>query len=86
MLPYNNYRNKLMDEKLICVSGIAKVEETGRSMLVLKDISLGPPHLSTEVRHLDRDGAQGPSDSPNSGAGAQQLTRHSPCLGHQTGD
>ncbi|TKC45879.1 hypothetical protein EI555_009270, partial [Monodon monoceros] len=49
LLPYNNYRNKLMDEKLICVSGIAKVEETGRSMLVLKDISLGPPRLSTEV-------------------------------------
>ncbi|KAB0405908.1 hypothetical protein E2I00_012801, partial [Balaenoptera physalus] len=49
LLPYNNYRNKPMDEKLICVSGIAKVEETGRSMLVLKDISLGPPHLSTEV-------------------------------------
>uniref|UniRef100_A0A8C9BFV5 Transglutaminase 7 n=1 Tax=Phocoena sinus TaxID=42100 RepID=A0A8C9BFV5_PHOSS len=48
LLPYN-YRNKLMDEKLICVSGIAKVEETGRSMLVLKDISLGPPRLSTEV-------------------------------------
>ncbi|XP_042091270.1 protein-glutamine gamma-glutamyltransferase Z isoform X1 [Ovis aries] len=48
-LPYNNYRNKLTDEKLIRVSGIAKVEETGRSMLVLKDISLEPPHLSIEV-------------------------------------
>ncbi|KAM9646749.1 LOW QUALITY PROTEIN: protein-glutamine gamma-glutamyltransferase Z [Trichechus inunguis] len=49
LLPYNNYRNRLTDEKLIRVSGIAQVEETGRSMLVLKDISLEPPHLSTEV-------------------------------------
>ena len=65
-LPYNNYRNKLTDEKLIRVSGIAKVEETGRFMLVLKDISLEPPHLSIEVRHLDRGGA---SDSANPGAG-----------------
>lgn len=59
LLPYNNYRNKLTDEKMIRVSGIAKVEGTGRSMLVLKDISLEPPDLSIEVRHLDRDGAQG---------------------------
>ena len=58
-LPYNNYRNKLTDEKLIRISGIAKVEETGKSMLVLKDISLEPPHLSIEVRHLDREGAGG---------------------------
>ncbi|XP_008572239.1 PREDICTED: protein-glutamine gamma-glutamyltransferase Z [Galeopterus variegatus] len=49
LLPYNNYRNKLTDEKLIRVSGIAKVEETGRSLLFLKDISLEPPHLSIEV-------------------------------------
>ncbi|XP_006883273.1 PREDICTED: protein-glutamine gamma-glutamyltransferase Z [Elephantulus edwardii] len=49
LLPYNNYRNRLTDEKLIRVSGIAKVEETGKSMLVLKDISLEPPHLSIEV-------------------------------------
>ncbi|KAF5925503.1 hypothetical protein HPG69_001950 [Diceros bicornis minor] len=49
LLPFNNYGNKLTDEKLIRVSGIAKVEETGRSMLVLKDISLEPPHLSIEV-------------------------------------
>ncbi|PNJ15973.1 TGM7 isoform 1 [Pongo abelii] len=49
LLPYSNYRNKLTDEKLIRVSGIAEVEETGRSMLVLKDISLEPPHLSIEV-------------------------------------
>ncbi|XP_007933514.1 protein-glutamine gamma-glutamyltransferase Z [Orycteropus afer afer] len=49
LLPYNNYRNKLTDEKLIRVSGIAKVEETGRSMLILKDISLEPPQLSIEV-------------------------------------
>ncbi|XP_059039394.1 protein-glutamine gamma-glutamyltransferase Z [Mustela lutreola] len=49
LLPYDNYRNKLTDEKLIRVSGIAKVEDTGRSMLVLKDISLEPPHLSIEV-------------------------------------
>ncbi|XP_072818684.1 protein-glutamine gamma-glutamyltransferase Z isoform X1 [Vicugna pacos] len=48
-LPYNNYKNKLTDEKLIRVSGIAKVAETGRSMLVLKDISLEPPHLAIEV-------------------------------------
>lgn len=69
-LPYNNYRNKLTDEKLIRVSGIAKVEETGRSMLVLKDISLEPPHLSIEVRHLGRAGAGGvPSDSANPAAG-----------------
>ncbi|KAM9202884.1 LOW QUALITY PROTEIN: protein-glutamine gamma-glutamyltransferase Z [Dugong dugon] len=47
--PYNNYRNRLTDEKLIRVSGIAQVEETGRSMLVLKDISLEPPYLSIEV-------------------------------------
>ncbi|XP_006831948.1 PREDICTED: protein-glutamine gamma-glutamyltransferase Z [Chrysochloris asiatica] len=49
LLPYNSYRNRLTDEKLIRVSGIAKVEETGRSMLVMKDISLEPPHLSIEV-------------------------------------
>ncbi|XP_047625151.1 protein-glutamine gamma-glutamyltransferase Z [Phacochoerus africanus] len=49
LLPYNNYRNKLTDEKMIRVSGIAKVEGTGRSMLVLKDISLEPPDLSIEV-------------------------------------
>ncbi|XP_075388413.1 protein-glutamine gamma-glutamyltransferase Z [Tenrec ecaudatus] len=49
LLPYNNYRNRLTDEKLIRVSGIAKVKETGRFMLVLKDISLESPHLSIEV-------------------------------------
>ncbi|XP_058146079.1 protein-glutamine gamma-glutamyltransferase Z [Dasypus novemcinctus] len=49
LLPYNNYKNKLTDEKLIRVSGIAKVKETGRSMLVLKDILLEPPHLSIKV-------------------------------------
>ncbi|XP_011890379.1 PREDICTED: protein-glutamine gamma-glutamyltransferase Z isoform X2 [Cercocebus atys] len=49
LLPHSNYRSKLTDEKLIRVSGIAEVEETGRSMLVLKDISLEPPHLSIEV-------------------------------------
>ncbi|XP_039744474.1 protein-glutamine gamma-glutamyltransferase Z [Pteropus medius] len=49
LLPYNNYRNKLTDEKLIRVSGIAKVEGTGKSILVLKDISLDPPHLSIEL-------------------------------------
>lgn len=69
MLPFDNYRKKLMDEKLIRVSGIARVEQTGRSLLVLKDISLETPHLSIEVRHLVRDWAQGPSDSPNPGAG-----------------
>ncbi|ELW48107.1 Protein-glutamine gamma-glutamyltransferase Z [Tupaia chinensis] len=49
LLPYNSYRNRLTDEKLIRVSGIARVEETGKYMLVLKDISLEPPHLSIEV-------------------------------------
>ncbi|KAF6133295.1 transglutaminase 7 [Phyllostomus discolor] len=49
LLPYINYRNKLTDERLIRVSGIAEVEGTGRSILVLKDISLEPPHLSIEV-------------------------------------
>ncbi|XP_062060740.1 protein-glutamine gamma-glutamyltransferase Z [Lepus europaeus] len=49
LLPYSTYRNKLTDEKLIRVSGIAEVEKTGRSILVLKDISLEPPHLSIEV-------------------------------------
>ncbi|XP_066130242.1 protein-glutamine gamma-glutamyltransferase Z [Saccopteryx bilineata] len=49
LLPYDNYRNKLTDEKLIRVSGIAEVEGTQRSILVLKDISLEPPHLSIEV-------------------------------------
>ncbi|XP_047395245.1 protein-glutamine gamma-glutamyltransferase Z [Sciurus carolinensis] len=49
LLPYNNYRNKLTDEKLIRVSGIAEVEKTGQSMLVLKDLSLEPPLLSIEV-------------------------------------
>lgn len=49
LLPYNSYRNKLTDEKLVRLSGIAKVEETGWSMLVLKDLSLEPPHLSIEV-------------------------------------
>ncbi|XP_008057826.1 protein-glutamine gamma-glutamyltransferase Z [Carlito syrichta] len=49
LLPYSSYRNKLTDEKLIRVSGIAEVEETGRCMLVLKDISLEPPHLTIEV-------------------------------------
>jgi hypothetical protein len=56
LLPYSSYRNKLTDEKLIRVSGIAKVEETGRSILVLKDFSLEPPHLSIEVRSLDSAG------------------------------
>lgn len=37
------------------MSGIAEVEETGRFILVLKDFSLEPPHLSIEVRCLDRD-------------------------------
>lgn len=68
LLPYDNYRNKLTDEKLIRVSGIAKVEGTRGFLLALKDISLEPPHLSIEVRHLDRDGLQGSSDSPNLGA------------------
>ncbi|KAM4828967.1 protein-glutamine gamma-glutamyltransferase Z, partial [Thomomys bottae] len=49
LLPYSNYREKLTDEKLIRVSGIAKVEGTGRNMLVLKDFCLEPPHLSIEV-------------------------------------
>ncbi|XP_058521952.1 protein-glutamine gamma-glutamyltransferase Z [Ochotona princeps] len=49
LLPYSSYRNKLTDEKLIRVAGIAEVEETGRSMLVLKDISLEPPHLSIKA-------------------------------------
>ncbi|XP_029414114.1 protein-glutamine gamma-glutamyltransferase Z isoform X2 [Nannospalax galili] len=49
LLPYSNYRNNLTDEKLIRVSGIAEVEETGRSILVLKDFSLEPPCLSIEV-------------------------------------
>uniref|UniRef100_A0A8C4M1H8 protein-glutamine gamma-glutamyltransferase n=2 Tax=Equus asinus TaxID=9793 RepID=A0A8C4M1H8_EQUAS len=49
LLPFNNYGNKLTEEKLIRVSGIAKVKETGRSMLVLKDISLEPPHLSIKA-------------------------------------
>ncbi|XP_010623119.1 protein-glutamine gamma-glutamyltransferase Z [Fukomys damarensis] len=49
LLPYNSYRNKLTDEKLVRLSGIAKVEETGWSMLVLKDLSLEPPHLSIQV-------------------------------------
>ncbi|CAO2579171.1 Protein-glutamine gamma-glutamyltransferase Z [Lemmus lemmus] len=56
LLPYSNYRSKLTDEKLIHVSGIAEVEGTGRFILVLKDFSLEPPHLSIEVRCLDRDG------------------------------
>ena len=69
------------------MSGIAKVEETGRFMLVLKDISLEPPHLSIEVRHLDREGAVGGAlTQPTQGLGVQQLTRHSPCPGHQTDD
>lgn len=68
LLPYSNYRNQLTDEKLIRVSGIAEVEGTGRSTLVLKDISLEPPHLTIEVKPLDRDGTQGPADSPNPGA------------------
>lgn len=59
LLPYNNYRNKLTDEKLIRVSGIAEVEETGRSVLVLKDLSLEPPLLSIEVRSVDRNGGPG---------------------------
>ncbi|XP_053452017.1 protein-glutamine gamma-glutamyltransferase Z isoform X2 [Nycticebus coucang] len=49
LLPFDNYRNKLTDEKLIRVSGIAEIRGTGRSMLVLKDISLEPPRLSIEV-------------------------------------
>uniref|UniRef100_A0A8C5KKA4 protein-glutamine gamma-glutamyltransferase n=2 Tax=Jaculus jaculus TaxID=51337 RepID=A0A8C5KKA4_JACJA len=49
LLPYSDYRNKLTDEKLIRVSGIAEVEETGQSILVLKDFSLEPPRLSVEV-------------------------------------
>lgn len=68
LLPYDNYRNKLTDEKLIRVSGIAEVEGMRRFLLVLKDISLEPPHLSIEVRHLDRGALQGSSDSPNLGA------------------
>lgn len=69
MLPYSSYRNKLTDEKLIRVSAIAEVQEMGSFILVLKDISLEPPHLSIEVRHLHRDGAQGSSDPPNAGPG-----------------
>lgn len=56
LLPYNNYRDKLTDENLIHVAGIAEVEETGQFILVLKDFSLEPPHLSIEVRSLDIDG------------------------------
>lgn len=56
LLPYSSYRDKLTDEKLIHVSGIAEVEETGQFILVLKDFSLEPPHLSIEVRSLNRDG------------------------------
>lgn len=80
MLPYDNYRNKLTDEKLIRVSGIAEVEGTGRFILVLKDISLEPPHLSIEVRHLDTDGTRGLSDSPDPGVGgaAAKETRSLP--------
>lgn len=76
LLPYSNYRSKLTDEKLIRVSGIAEVEETGRSMLVLKDISLEPPHLSIEVGIWTQVGALRLSDSPSPGAGVQQPTRH----------
>lgn len=54
LLPFTNYRNKLTDEKLIRMSGIAKDEETGRSMLVVKDLCLEPPHLSIEVRSWQR--------------------------------
>jgi hypothetical protein len=56
LLPYSSYRDKLTDERLIRVAGIAEVEETGQFILVLKDFSLEPPHLSIEVRSLDRDG------------------------------
>ncbi|XP_060030481.1 protein-glutamine gamma-glutamyltransferase Z [Erinaceus europaeus] len=49
VLPYSSYRNKLTDEKLIRVSAIAEVQEMGSFILVLKDISLEPPHLSIEV-------------------------------------
>ncbi|XP_004861729.1 protein-glutamine gamma-glutamyltransferase Z [Heterocephalus glaber] len=49
LLPYTSYGNKLTDEKLVRVSGLAKVEETGSSMLVLKDFSLELPHLAIEV-------------------------------------
>lgn len=38
------------------MAGIAEVEETGQFILVLKDFSLEPPHLSIEVRSLARDG------------------------------
>ncbi|XP_004609843.3 protein-glutamine gamma-glutamyltransferase Z [Sorex araneus] len=48
-LPSSTYRNKLTDEKLIRVSGIAEVKETGKFILVLKDISLAPPQLSIQV-------------------------------------
>ncbi|XP_021012711.1 protein-glutamine gamma-glutamyltransferase Z [Mus caroli] len=49
LLPYSSYRDKLTDERLIRVAGIAEVEETGQFILVLKDFSLEPPHLSIEV-------------------------------------
>ncbi|XP_069862025.1 protein-glutamine gamma-glutamyltransferase Z [Dipodomys merriami] len=49
LLPYSNYREKLTDEKQIRVSGIAKVEGTGRNILVLKDFCLQPPRLTIEV-------------------------------------
>lgn len=86
MLPYNNYRNKLTDEKLIRVSGIAKVEGMRRFILVLKDISLELPHLSIEVRHLDRNGTQGPSNSPNPGPECTAANETQPLPQHQIDD
>lgn len=67
------------------MAGIAEVEETGRSMLVLKDISLEPPHLSIEVRcQMEARMGTGVLDPTTLGLWVQQPQY--PCLRRQSDD
>ncbi|KAM5235427.1 LOW QUALITY PROTEIN: protein-glutamine gamma-glutamyltransferase Z [Ctenodactylus gundi] len=48
-LPYSHYSDKLPEEKLLSVSGVAEVAETRGSLPVRRVVSLESPHLSIEV-------------------------------------
>uniref|UniRef100_A0A6I8P7F2 protein-glutamine gamma-glutamyltransferase n=1 Tax=Ornithorhynchus anatinus TaxID=9258 RepID=A0A6I8P7F2_ORNAN len=49
ILPYDNYKERLLAEKVVRISCIAHVELTGRKLLVVKVISLDIPQLTIKV-------------------------------------
>ncbi|XP_038596824.1 protein-glutamine gamma-glutamyltransferase Z [Tachyglossus aculeatus] len=49
ILPYDNYKERLLEEKVIRLSCIARVELTGQKILAVRVISLDIPWLTVEV-------------------------------------